>query len=422
MDSISLNKHFSHEKSHKDIAYLKNVLPFWWANRIVHEELDGVDLEYFFEFLDRRLPKSKCLLDFAVLLREAFFILGDGHLRIGSFPQWPVRTYQSGLCFKHVQEGLVLYQTSEYYRKKSNCPRPGDLLHQIDSVSVASYLSSFRLQPGSSPAHRNWLAVQALSWQNRFPGETPAPSKLTLHNSSGNLYTIKVQWRVAQEKQHTPWAVSGKRLTGDLGLLTIRTFSCRNKMGEISDSEFQRLFESSFEESRHGDFLLIDLRGNSGGRDEQALIAARTIAHSQFVWHLYQHINPWERNLPKKKTIFSPYQNSAFLSHFRKIGFLIDSGCFSTAEIFAASFYYNSDTLFFGQTSGGGAGNPQEFRLPNSGLSIFVPVTRFFLNCRKKTPLEGNGLKPDLLLEPTVNDIKTNRDRVLQDAIEYLCR
>jgi C-terminal processing protease CtpA/Prc len=70
-----------------------------------------------------------------------------------------------------------------------------------------------------------------------------------------------------------------------------------------------------------------------------------------------------------------------------------------------------------GEASGGSTGQPLFFELPGGGNARV---------CTKRdtypdgTEWVGNGIAPDILVRPTVADIRAGRDTVLERALELL--
>jgi len=70
-----------------------------------------------------------------------------------------------------------------------------------------------------------------------------------------------------------------------------------------------------------------------------------------------------------------------------------------------------------GDTTGGGSGAPEYFSLP-SGRQIRISLKDF--RRYDGIPYEWNGVPPEIRVEQTEEDIKHQRDRQLERAIELL--
>ena len=71
-----------------------------------------------------------------------------------------------------------------------------------------------------------------------------------------------------------------------------------------------------------------------------------------------------------------------------------------------------------GSADGATAGRIFNLKLPASGITVRIPVAFNQMNV-DRFDADG-GLQPDQLVEPTVEDFRLGRDRVLQDALQLL--
>ena len=401
-----------------EVEFLYEIVSRWWANRDIHHGIDGIDVGAVFRRLHRRVHVTTDLVNYALALRDEISQLGDGHLRLGRTMHRSERRYRSGLAFKKVYEGIALLWAADTYRSFSgHAVCPGDLVVTIDGTSSETYLESFRLLPGSTPRHRLATAVSALSCQERLFDETPSPVDIRLTKPNGDSYSLSLQWTACTPPGPTSECVKARRISEHIGLITIRTFYCRDELGQVSDLAFLRQMQAAVEKLRHTSDIIVDLRNNAGGRDEQAQIAAKHLTCKSMPWFCYQHQTPLAK---ADKVITTKLEREPDQSHRpldANLFFLVDSGCYSTTEILLAAFRQLYEVTLIGQPTGGGAGNPQTFRLPFSGLAIDIPSSRYYRPDGQHTPIEGRGLEPDILIETSVSDLIEQRDPVLDRAI-----
>jgi len=77
----------------------------------------------------------------------------------------------------------------------------------------------------------------------------------------------------------------------------------------------------------------------------------------------------------------------------------------------------NKRALIIGETTGGGSGNPKKIEFPFKGSSFEILVSTWIYYRPNKKQLEGEGIKPHIVIKPTLEDIKNKKDRVLERAM-----
>ena len=88
----------------------------------------------------------------------------------------------------------------------------------------------------------------------------------------------------------------------------------------------------------------------------------------------------------------------------------------SAAEDFLATIYKQENVTLVGKTTAGCTGTPFVFDLPGGGMALITTT--------KEISIDGydtiNGIKPDIEVFKTVQDIIDGNDPVLEKAIEIL--
>ena len=90
----------------------------------------------------------------------------------------------------------------------------------------------------------------------------------------------------------------------------------------------------------------------------------------------------------------------------------------SAAEVFAATLRETNRASVIGEaTCGCVLGIRRRHRLPDGGI---LDVSEMDYHTAAGTRLEGAGLRPDVTVEPTREDLRRRRDRALERALEIL--
>lgn len=394
-----------------DLDFLEETITLWWAGRDRHADSDGANPAAVFSVL-RTVDPAGDLWAGARALRDGLWALGDCHLRLAPSVMGAETGWLSGLVFAPTPEGPVLLWADpaiSAYRAAS----VGDLLTAIDGVPAEKVLASLRLRPGSTPRQRYLFALQSLSHRDCLPGESPLPRRLSLTDARRRDLTFAPDWRVQDPAAPPPPAVRARRIDDRTGLIAMRSFACRDRTGQISDAEMARQLDAAFAGLAGCDRLVIDLRGNGGGRDEQARMLAARLTGAPLVWMRHAHPAPYGGQLGRfEDLILAPTATP----QPARLRLLIDAGTASTAEICVAALAALPGTVLVGSPSGGAVGDPVEFRLPRSLLGVFVPVARY-ARPGTEAPIEGAGLVPDIEAAPGAFDLREGRDPVLDAAL-----
>lgn len=153
--------------------------------------------------------------------------------------------------------------------------------------------------------------------------------------------------------------------------------------------------------------IIIDLRGNGGGAVEEcrktlSLFFAEDMEFGTFI----------ERRGKFKELKIKGSGNKAFNG---KVIVLIDEDSGSASEIFSIIMQENKRAQIVGMRTRGAVLNSRDFELPeNFGLRV---AFRDYLS-PKGVRLENIGVKPNIEIELTIEDIRTKRDGVLEQAIK----
>ena len=99
----------------------------------------------------------------------------------------------------------------------------------------------------------------------------------------------------------------------------------------------------------------------------------------------------------------------------RPVIVLQDSGCFSATDIFLGAFEGIPGVTLLGVPSGGGSGRSRKVTLPRSGVRLRVSSMASFQPGGKL--YDGNGVHPDVIVEPTPGDWIGRSDSMLDAAV-----
>jgi C-terminal processing protease CtpA/Prc len=195
--------------------------------------------------------------------------------------------------------------------------------------------------------------------------------------------------------------------------------------------------------------LIIDLRDNSGGRDDYALYTYSFIARDKFAYHKtlqsatnnFSFINFTDQDSSFNQTIGEIVQRDSsgrFLlrkshptlgihersieSFTGNVAFLINGNTFSAAADFASIAKQYERGIFIGEETGGAAiGNTSNgelmLTLPNTHIRILIPL--FMITNAVNDDASGRGVIPEYTIGYTQKNVK-DADAELQIALELV--
>jgi C-terminal processing protease CtpA/Prc len=191
--------------------------------------------------------------------------------------------------------------------------------------------------------------------------------------------------------------------------------------------------------------LILDLRGNQGGEDERGLQLFSHLVSKPFRYydkiianHLEFRLSQYTERpvrLPEgdfRKTAAGRYSSAAHPMlgiqqprppYFAgKVIALMDGGSFSATCDFLSALHAAKRATFLGtETAGDYYGNSSiQFAmvtLPNTRLDIRIPLLTVYLSRKNPSAKPDHGIMPDILIEPSVQDLISGRDPAMERAL-----
>ena len=165
--------------------------------------------------------------------------------------------------------------------------------------------------------------------------------------------------------------------------------------------------------------IIVDLRGNQGGDGRNGIALLQHIMNEPFNY-IYQ-VKTFNKkgiliNTARSLTkLYHPYKN-AFTG---KVYVLINEGSFSNSSIFCETFKKYKRGALVGTETGGSSylsGGDGYFIFPNTKINLLKVTHRMITTDANLN--YGKGVIPNILIEPTLEQILNNEDIVLKQTIE----
>ncbi|HTH82993.1 MAG TPA: S41 family peptidase [Mucilaginibacter sp.] len=213
-------------------------------------------------------------------------------------------------------------------------------------------------------------------------------------------------------------------------------------------SDYFNFHKRLFRELRHNQIqnLVIDLRGNPGGRGDVCIDMMQYLMKKDFYFTLMEEGSVSQSRFTylaeqaKKTSIpldlnvvdHSPYSThydfnspqSLAMNRFKgKVYLLVNRGTFSAASLFTIALKKQMDCVVIGEETGGGVagcdgGTIVNVKLPNTQFELEMPV--MWTYSVDKAPAYSGGLKPDIVFSPTIAEISDMLTRRIDPVMAIL--
>jgi carboxyl-terminal processing protease len=367
--------------------------------------LQGVDWQGVREELRPRAAEARGETELYAVLRRMLGQLRDPHTRVyapGESTDWRVQHYVSvGVAVRELAGQVVVTDVE----RDSAAARAG--LHAGDTL----------LALDGEPAVR--LVARKVAEQGAG-GSASARLVAVAHLFEGPRDTlVRVRFTRAGEQREREADLRREPRT------RLPSFDVRESghgVRLVRFNIFTPEVAAQFARALHGELkgarsLVIDLRDNGGGEAESMADLASTLLPAGLSLGRFTDRSGAVR--------LEPFTRAALLStadsfeRFRRPVVLLTSArTASAAEVFAASLRETNRASVIGEaTCGCVLGIRRRHRLPDGGV---LDISEMDYHTAAGTRLEGAGLRPDVMVEPTLEDLRHRRDRALERALEIL--
>ena len=301
--------------------------------------------------------------------------------------------------------------------------KAGDVIDSIDGQPFEQFFSRCRrfISASTMPFARRALF-------GRLPASILFPQPFALY---GHLFperfvlSLKGGRRVSVDRRlaaaPAPIATEGRWLDpGRLAYIRIPSFFA---------PEYEKRAIELIDEFHSAAALIIDVRNNMGGSTPGDLTSRLMdrpyrwwtestpveMPHFRFLasqgkWEY----RPFSRPELVWRSSFEQPNQGAFRG---KLALLVDAGCHSACEDFVIPFKDNRRASLIGEPTGGSSGQPYLLDLGHD-MMIMVGAKREMFPDGSR--FEGVGIKPDLEVSPSTDDIRQGRDSTLELARKHL--
>lgn len=216
--------------------------------------------------------------------------------------------------------------------------------------------------------------------------------------------------------------------------------------------DWRKFLSNAFDEvkSKNITNLIIDIRGNEGGDDAVNRVLANYLASRPIEFPAFKQLLTYEKVSDELRPYLKTWDkgfydrtgkltnlNNGFYTWKKdrsslvikqkkkafdgKLYLLVDAANSSATFFLATALKQNKIATIIGTQTGGNrkgtnGGNLFFLRLPNSKIEIDIPLIGYY----PITEQPDEGLKPDIIVERTLEDIRSKKDVVLDKALQII--
>ncbi|MCD2259447.1 S41 family peptidase [Psychroserpens luteolus] len=451
----SVDTFVSPEQQREDFKILRNILEEACPILSVHRTEEEIDAH--FKKVEESFKKPERTSGFYLKIGNALSFFHDGHLRayIGN------DFYDAAANEKSHIPILITFLNEKIYIKNnysdSELLKPKREILSINGVSAKQIITDFK-NFHSADGNNNHFKYHRMNTEFR--------SYLTYYFKFPTEYKIRIKPNQISEEQVTVQAMSASEIKKsrqtsnqreDKDLFSI-TYDDKRKTAvfrfvtfgdQDGEKKLRKILERLVRNCKKRGIknLILDIRDNGGGFDDNAAVVysyfastpfkalnGRFLKTKQLSFDEYLLNKDIEETLTSVPTLKfgEEFKLDMALDHSVQpsetvftgaVYLLINRATFSTAALFANIFHNNERGLIIGQDCGGGyhgdSGGIAYIELPHSKMTIQIPLVRNEYIVEDKHA-NWTTIKPDISVPLSIKDINSETDEVMNAVLEKI--
>ena len=202
--------------------------------------------------------------------------------------------------------------------------------------------------------------------------------------------------------------------------LTLPSFDFRRV--NTYDVKAKKMYKTIFKElqDKNAENLIIDLRNNTGGRNEFADDIIPFITKQPISSAYFKKTISWEQ---KERIYKSPRVSK--LSFRGRLFALVNGKTYSAGSSLARYLKEYGDAVVIGEETGTryegfAAGSAHHINLPNTGMEIGIPRYHILYPSSAKQQTANRGLLPNYEIEETIESLKNKTDLLVEQVVTLI--
>ena len=421
---------FSADDRVAELAFLRDAIRDTYAHLDVKHTQWGVDLDAMYAKAEPEIRAADTWSKYESVMVTFVSELHDAHVdyrRKRGSHESKRQVVRLGLSTRFVGPALIVDEIWPGSNAEKVGLKVGDRIVAIDDSTVddrmkrlASLRSWSRLEAAQYDFAQEWPA-------SRMPADAPLRErKLTRQLADGSDEVLRVLPETTGRPGGHPPAIEVE-MRGDIAVLHVHSLGMKKKeLAAALDDAMPKIFAKP-------KGLVVDLRGNEGGYEENAAeVMARLWAHPVVGGEHRVKLSARAREAhaawkdlaedPSRPgwSVAQPLRadGKAPRDYPGKLAAIVDAGCRSSCEGLALLLRAAGAKLY-GDRTGGASGAPIAIELPSSHAKVHIPARAMYDS--RNNPIEGYDVDPDDHIAATRDDLIAHRDPVLAAAIANVC-
>ena len=300
---------------------------------------------------------------------------------------------------------------------------PGAEVFSINGIPIKELVDNYEKRIPQEGHNRTFIYYQMNTpIQGLFPGicDYPNIQDYTLrYKNPGTCSLMEISLKPISFNKYPPMQDAKIKRPINLiimpdqntAILSISTF----KIKTDADYYFREYLTNTFKELKNKKVanLIIDLRGNIGGWPTNANALLRFIMKKSFT--LFKREAGWDQFISPTQLDKNRFTGNLY--------FLSNGACRSCTGFVLSFVKYHKLGPIIGEESCGSAScndGHSDYKLPNTKLVLQCPNYIYDIPIRSFT--HGYGIAPDYEVKANIGDLLSNRDVVLQSALDMISR
>ncbi len=294
---------------------------------------------------------------------------------------------------------------------------PGMEIVRINGIPVHQYAEQ-KIAPYQSASTKQDLDVRTYEYF-LFTGRPSQPLELVLKDHSGRHLTRTVRrqpYAVLSRIIPKPPAFEFRVLANNVGYVVLNSFESPS----VADQ-----FLAAFDKISKADSLILDLRNNGGGNSDVGMRILATLINKPVPLEFWQTrdykpiFRAWGRPIHMLSAPGGDLTPDEAHHYSKPVIVLISARTFSAAEDVLVAFDQSGRGKLVGQQSAGSTGQPLNFKLPGGGSARVCTWRGTYPDGR---PFLGLGIRPQIDVEPNLQDFRAGNDAAVDVALGELKR
>lgn len=421
---------FPAEDRAAELAFLRDAIRDTYAHLEVKQQQWGVDLDALFAHYEPRIRAADTWTRYEAAMVGFVSALHDAHVawrRKRGTTEAKRRIVRLGLDTRLAAGELIVSNVWAGSSAEAAGLAVGDRIVAIDGDPVDRRMAMLAAVRSASRAE-----VAAYDFAEQWPASriaadaTPRERQIT-RERAGAVTTVRVMPETTGRPGGKPPPIE---LDHDGAVAVLRVRSLGGPTRQLVATLDPLI--AAIVASPHG--LVIDLRGNDGGFEDNArALAARLVAGEVTAGSTRVRLSRRAREAhrawqalaedPDRKgwSVAQPLtvHGLAASPYPADIAVVIDAGCRSSCETLALLLHEAGGRLI-GERTGGASGAPVTVVLPRSRATVTIPARAMY--DAHGAPIEGYGVAPDDEVADDRAAIASGRDRAFEAAVAWACR